>query len=58
MLFQQFHLKRFEYDAATDDLAKVNDRFEFPLKLDVAQFLPSSKSSSSSSVDETQYALR
>jgi ubiquitin carboxyl-terminal hydrolase 7 len=57
MLSQQFHLKRFEYDAATDDLAKVNDRFEFPLKLDVAQFLPNSKSSSSS-VDETQYALR
>lgn len=38
-LSAQFHLKRFEYDPYRDDLAKVNDRFEFPTELDMSPWL-------------------
>jgi len=29
------HLRRFEYDFATDQMAKINERFEFPTTLDM-----------------------
>ncbi|KAL8483441.1 hypothetical protein ACS0TY_026223 [Phlomoides rotata] len=31
----QLHLKRFEYDFARDVMVKINDRYEFPLQLDL-----------------------
>ncbi|PIN20931.1 Ubiquitin carboxyl-terminal hydrolase [Handroanthus impetiginosus] len=31
----QLHLKRFEYDAVHNIMVKVNDRYEFPLELDL-----------------------
>ncbi|GFP97183.1 ubiquitin carboxyl-terminal hydrolase 12 [Phtheirospermum japonicum] len=31
----QLHLKRFEYDFARDIMVKINDRYEFPLQLDL-----------------------
>ncbi|CAI5494319.1 unnamed protein product, partial [Closterium sp. Naga37s-1] len=31
----QLHMKRFEYDATTDAVVKLNDRFEFPQELDM-----------------------
>ncbi|KAL3620230.1 ubiquitin carboxyl-terminal hydrolase 13 [Castilleja foliolosa] len=31
----QLHLKRFEYDFAHDIMVKINDRYEFPLQLDL-----------------------
>ncbi len=33
------HLKRFEYDINRDAMMKVNDRHEFPLEFDAAQYL-------------------
>jgi ubiquitin carboxyl-terminal hydrolase 7 len=33
------HLKRFEYDIKTHRMVKVNDRFEFPFRLDMGEFL-------------------
>ncbi len=33
------HLKRFEYNTKTHAMVKVNDRFEFPFKLDVSKYL-------------------
>ncbi|KAL5553895.1 hypothetical protein UlMin_041296 [Ulmus minor] len=31
----QLHLKRFEYDFVRDTMVKINDRYEFPLQLDL-----------------------
>ncbi|KAK1409859.1 hypothetical protein QVD17_36388 [Tagetes erecta] len=31
----QLHLKRFEYDFKRDTMVKINDRYEFPLELDL-----------------------
>ena len=31
----ELHLRRFEYDFATDAMAKINERFEFPTQLDM-----------------------
>ncbi|KAK4409142.1 Ubiquitin carboxyl-terminal hydrolase 12, partial [Sesamum angolense] len=31
----QLHLKRFEYDFVQDGMVKINDRYEFPLQLDL-----------------------
>ena len=31
----ELHLRRFEYDFATDAMAKINERFEFPTSLDL-----------------------
>ncbi|KAK4777741.1 hypothetical protein SAY87_017928 [Trapa incisa] len=31
----QLHLKRFEYDHTSKDMLKINDRYEFPLQLDL-----------------------
>ncbi|KAG0478767.1 hypothetical protein HPP92_013486 [Vanilla planifolia] len=31
----QLHLKRFEYDFMQDSMVKINDRYEFPLQLDL-----------------------
>lgn len=31
----ELHLRRFEYDFATDAMAKINERFEFPTTLDM-----------------------
>ncbi|KAL3715935.1 hypothetical protein ACJRO7_007657 [Eucalyptus globulus] len=31
----QLHLKRFEYDFIRDTMVKINDRYEFPLQLDL-----------------------
>ncbi|XP_047971318.1 ubiquitin C-terminal hydrolase 12-like isoform X2 [Salvia hispanica] len=31
----QLHLKRFEYDFVSDVMGKINDRYEFPLQLDL-----------------------
>ncbi|XP_055829915.1 ubiquitin C-terminal hydrolase 13-like [Solanum dulcamara] len=31
----QLHLKRFEYDSMRDRMIKINDRYEFPLQLDL-----------------------
>ena len=31
----ELHLRRFEYDFATDQMAKINERFEFPTTLDM-----------------------
>ncbi len=33
------HLKRFEYNTKTHTMVKVNDRFEFPFKLDISKYL-------------------
>lgn len=33
------HLRRFEYSFETDAMAKINDRFEFPLSIDLAPYL-------------------
>ena len=33
------HLSRFEYDAETDQMTKINDKFEFPESIDLAPFL-------------------
>ncbi len=33
------HLKRFEYNAKTHAMVKVNDRFEFPFKLNISKYL-------------------
>ncbi len=33
----QFHLKRFEYDWNTDTTTKLNNRFEFPKTMDLAE---------------------
>ncbi|KAH3767228.1 ubiquitin carboxyl-terminal hydrolase 12 [Pelomyxa schiedti] len=33
------HLKRFEYDPLSDSMVKVNDRFEFPLTIDLGPYL-------------------
>jgi len=39
------HLKRFEYDIQRDVMYKINDRYEFPLEMDLTRFLdPSSDS--------------
>ncbi|KAJ3117728.1 hypothetical protein HDU96_005858 [Phlyctochytrium bullatum] len=35
-------LKRFEYDIERDAMVKINDRHEFPLEIDLAQFLDDS----------------
>ena len=33
------HLMRFQYDPITDSSVKFNDRFEFPIELNLAEFL-------------------
>lgn len=33
------HLKRFEYDMATGNMVKVNDRFIFPKEMNIDQYL-------------------
>ena len=33
-----FSLKRFEYDWETDTRKKINDKFEYPLELDVSPY--------------------
>jgi ubiquitin carboxyl-terminal hydrolase 7 len=33
------HLRRFEYDMMSDQTLKVNDRYEFPLSIDLGEFL-------------------
>ena len=33
------HLKRFEYDMQTDETIKLNDRYEFPLSLNLNAYL-------------------
>lgn len=33
------HLKRFEYDMATGNMVKVNDRFMFPKEMNIDQYL-------------------
>eukprot|EP00904_Undaria_pinnatifida_P002737 jgi/Undpi1/12464/HiC_scaffold_5.g02135.m1 len=40
----QFHLKRFEFDPYLEDLAKINDRFEFPTELDMSPWLQNASS--------------
>lgn len=35
----QLHLRRFEYDPMHDATVKINDRFEFPVDLDLTPFL-------------------
>lgn len=37
MLF--IHLKRFEYDPIHNTMVKLNDRFEFPIDLDLTEFM-------------------
>lgn len=32
-------LKRFEYDVEMDDFVKINDRHEFPMTIDLGEFL-------------------
>ncbi|KAK8918564.1 Ubiquitin carboxyl-terminal hydrolase 13 [Platanthera zijinensis] len=34
----QLHLKRFEYDFMRDTMVKINDRYEFPLQLDLDRY--------------------
>lgn len=36
------HLKRFEYDMMRDDTIKINDRLEFPMSIDLEEFLDES----------------
>ena len=45
----QLQLKRFEYDAIGDAMVKVNDRFEFPVELDLSPFLYVEQNSSTTS---------
>jgi len=35
----QLQLKRFEYDIERDDMVKINDRFEFPDRVDLSKYL-------------------
>ena len=37
------HLMRFQYDHATDTSVKYNDRFEFPVELDISEFIHEKK---------------
>ncbi|KAG2019672.1 ubiquitin carboxyl-terminal hydrolase 5 [Coprinopsis cinerea AmutBmut pab1-1] len=37
--FLLLSLKRFEYDIATDSMVKLHDRFEYPARIDLAEFL-------------------
>ncbi|KAJ3226189.1 hypothetical protein HK099_005415 [Clydaea vesicula] len=46
-------LKRFEYDMERDDMVKINDRHEFPLEIDLDQFLESDEDR----VGEYRYSL-
>eukprot|EP00457_Paulinella_chromatophora_P002746 gb/GEZN01002751.1/.p1 GENE.gb/GEZN01002751.1/~~gb/GEZN01002751.1/.p1 ORF type:complete len:674 (+),score=109.65 gb/GEZN01002751.1/:148-2169(+) len=43
----QIQLKRFAFDFQYGDTQKVNDRFEFPVKLDLTEFLPTQPAASS-----------
>lgn len=36
-------LKRFEFDFASERMVKINDRFEFPVDLDLSEFVPNSE---------------
>ncbi len=37
--FLHLQLKRFEYDIEKDSIVKINDRHEFPLEIDLADYL-------------------
>lgn len=56
VIFQEFppvlhlQLRRFEYDVEKDALVKINDRFEFPFEIDLAEFLDESADRSVSHV--------
>ncbi|KAJ1650049.1 ubiquitin-specific protease ubp15, partial [Dispira simplex] len=56
VIFEEFppvlhlQLKRFEYDMMRDTMVKINDRHEFPLEIDLDEFLSSDADHSQSSV--------
>ncbi|OQR88705.1 ubiquitin carboxyl-terminal hydrolase 5 [Thraustotheca clavata] len=41
-------LKRFEYDPLRDGMVKIHDRFEFPVRLDLSQYVPNTSEAPSS----------
>jgi hypothetical protein len=51
------HLKRFEFDPYKETMTKINDRFEYPLILDLNQFLDGSDPDVDTTVDN-KYALQ
>lgn len=51
-----FHLKRFDFDLATMNRSKINDRFEFPTKLDMKPYTIDHLSSLESGTDQSSEA--
>ncbi|KAF9583319.1 hypothetical protein BGW38_009760, partial [Lunasporangiospora selenospora] len=50
-------LKRFEYDMERDAMVKINDRHEFPLEIDLAEFVSDSDEKKKAGPDDYKYSL-
>ncbi|KAG0340189.1 hypothetical protein BG004_006523 [Podila humilis] len=50
-------LKRFEYDIERDAMVKINDRHEFPLDIDLAEFVAESEEKQKAGPDGFKYTL-
>ena len=50
-------LKRFEYDMEHDITVKVNDRYEFPLQVDLAEFVAEGEEKRKIGPDGYKYSL-
>ncbi|KAF9965293.1 hypothetical protein BGZ70_005095 [Mortierella alpina] len=50
-------LKRFEYDIERDAMVKINDRHEFPLDIDLADFVAESEEKQKAGPDGFKYTL-
>ncbi|KAF9113641.1 hypothetical protein BGX27_001116 [Mortierella sp. AM989] len=50
-------LKRFEYDIERDAMVKINDRHEFPLEIDLADFVEESEEKAQAGPDGFKYTL-
>ncbi|KAF9095753.1 hypothetical protein BGX23_012681 [Mortierella sp. AD031] len=50
-------LKRFEYDIDRDAMVKINDRHEFPLNIDLADFVAEGEEKQKAGPDGFQYTL-
>ncbi|KAG0370870.1 hypothetical protein BGZ54_003296 [Gamsiella multidivaricata] len=50
-------LKRFEYDIERDAMVKINDRQEFPLNIDLAEFVEESEEKEKAGPDGFKYTL-
>ncbi|KAG0239645.1 hypothetical protein BGX31_002574 [Mortierella sp. GBA43] len=50
-------LKRFEYDIERDAMVKINDRHEFPLEIDLAEFVEDGEDKAKAGPDGFKYSL-